>query len=277
MAEGGRFASLLRWGRERGRSALARKPSAAAAAEPSSAAQAAQATPAARGALASVEPAARAAERTFPRPARIAHHWLTVTVQRAGPAHETPIVGARVVVRAHPLGELRPGEPVARGITRADGTAAFLLPPGRYSVAARESGGVRAATVVLDRAGGVTLALEDLHQRVGLHVQVDRTDLGAVVRARVEVRSLPTERLVAEAVTDAHGVADFTLPPGAYEVRVGEAKARTFLEANTVLRLAADRARQPRRQPSAYSMQARQAVNYVQRFELGALRDDGWN
>ncbi|GEM_PF-7088161 len=213
----------------------------------------------------------------LPRPPAAPHHWLTVLVARPGPEGPLPVADARVVIRPFPLGAPKPGEPMARAATGPEGTVALLLPAGRYAVSARHAGEGRAVTVTLEHAGRALLVLEALGKRVVLTVEVSGPDGGALPGAPVEVRSAPAGTLAARGATDERGVATLHLPPGAYEVRVGAARARTFVETDTLLRLAAEAAPAPQPVASRYAQKARAATSYVAPFSAEHVRDDVWN
>lgn len=211
------------------------------------------------------------------RPPSLRHHWLTISVSHPGPTRSIPAPGARVVVRAYSDDRSRAGPPVARGVTRADGAVAFLLPPGRYFVVARDGGSARAATIEVDRPGHASLLLEEFGRRVELIIEAVHDDGQPLMDAAVDIRLDHNGAEVMTALTDEHGVATFDLRPGAYRIQVGEATARTFLDADTRLRIHGASPKPPTRLPTTYQLQARQAVNYVQEFELARLRDEGWN
>ena len=228
------------------------------------------------------EPAAsEAAGQTLPlpRPPTVEHHWLTLVVARPAPAGPVPVAGARVVVRAYPRGAPRPTEPVARGTAGPDGTVTLHLPAGRYAVSASHDDEARGVTITLEHAGRAMILLEGLGRRVVLTAEVTGPDGSALGGARVEVRTTPARALAAEGHTDERGVASLLLPPGAYEVRVGETLAKTYVEADTLLRLSADAPRidAPAVATSRYAQKARQAVAYVAPFDLACLRDDQLN
>lgn len=228
-------------------------------------------------------PAEAAAPPSAPvaaRPRAVQHHWLTVAVVRPGPESSVPVSGARVVIRPFFRGAARPEEPVARGTTAADGTFAASLPAGRYAVYAQHEGESKAVTVSLEHAGRATLVLESQARRAALEIHVTGLDGAPLVGAAVDVRAVPTLAQVARAATDAAGVARLALPPGAYEVRVGGASARTFLEADTSIRLAAEPAYvEPAAEPpmSRYAQKARAATSVVAPLDPEAVRPDVWN
>lgn len=215
----------------------------------------------------------------LPRAPTLAHHWLTVAVGRPGPHAPIPVAGARVAVRWFPRGEARPLDVVARGTTGPDGTIALQLPEGRYAVSAREGGEGKAVTITLEHAGRATLLLESLARRAVLTVEV--TDLAGepLADAAVDVRTHPTGAPAARSVTDDDGVAQLPLPPGAYEVRVGDAVAKTYLEADTVLRLSATQApgAAAPAPPSRYAQRVRAATGIVAHLDTAQVRDEIWN
>lgn len=216
----------------------------------------------------------------LPRPPMVEHHWLTLAVVRSGPAGAIPVPAARVVVRPFLRGSPRPEEPVARGSTAADGTFAVSLPAGRYAVYAQHEGEGKAVTVTLEHAGRATLVLESLSRRATLTVEASGMDGHPLAHAVVEVRALPSNMLAARAGTDAHGAARLVLPPGAYEVRVGDAVARTYVEADTLLRLAATEAPReagPAPAVSKYAQKARAATAHVAPLDPTGVRDESWN
>lgn len=211
-----------------------------------------------------------------------AHHWLSVVVARHGPAGPVPVAGARIVVRPYPRGATSPGDPVGRGTTSAEGSLALLLPPGRYAVAATHDGDSRVVTVRLEHAGRAVLVLESRARRVALRLEVARPDGFALGHAPVEVRTVTGGALVERGETDETGIASLHIPAGAYVVHVGDARVRTYVEADTVLRIAADAAPEARLAsggPTAhpYAQRVRAATQYAAPFDLAAVRDEGWN
>jgi hypothetical protein len=191
-----------------------------------------------------------------------------------------PVAGARVVVRSFPRGSARPGEPVGRATTAADGSVALLLPAGRYAVAAAHEDESRAVTITLEHAGRAMLALESRGRRVVLTVEVALSDGRAVENGCVDVLTVPGGALAARGSTDAEGIAALSLPPGAYEVRVGDAAAKTYIEADTLLRVTADAAPRALAAPAAvtrYHQRVRAATGYAAPFDVAHLRDDIWN
>lgn len=206
----------------------------------------------------------------------VAHHWLTVLVARPGPHEPVPAAGARVVVRPFPLGETRPGEPVARGTTALDGTVSLSLPAGRYAIAAAHEGDGKAVTVTLEHAGRAVLVLEAVGRRVVLCIEATRADGRNLPEASVEARSLPSGAVAARGVTDERGVVSLLVPPGSYEIRVGtSAPTRTFVEADTTLRVTAEAAVEPATAAAvnAYQSRVRQATTYSARFDPEGVRD----
>lgn len=215
----------------------------------------------------------------LPRAPIVPHHWLTLAVVRPGPAAPIPVPGARIVVRPFPRGAARPEEPVARGATSAEGSFAVSLPPGRYAVYAQHEGEGKAVTVTLEHAGRATLVLESLGRRVALHVEVTGIDGLPLADAAIEIRTVPTGAHAAAALTNDDGAAEIPLPPGAYEVRVGGVVARTFLEADTIVRLTA--APQTTEMaaplpPSKYAQRARAATASIAQLDP-TVRDETWN
>lgn len=230
----------------------------------------------------SAAPSAAPAQSTappLPRPPAEPHHWLTVVVARPGPAAPVPAAGASVVVRPFPRGAARPLEPVARVTASADGSVALCLPEGRYAVSARHEGEGRAVTLTLEHAGRALLLLEALGRRAVLTVEAADAAGAPLSNAVVAVRAVPTGTQAGSATTDERGVASLQLPPGAYEVRVGETVAKTYVEADTLLRLTAEAAPDPAAppSPSRYAMRARTATSYVAPFDVAGVRDDVWN
>lgn len=227
------------------------------------------------------EPAPAPIARAVPplaRPAPAAnHHWLTVLVARPGPEGPLPVAAARVVVRPYPLGAAKPGEPMGRGTTAADGTVALHLPAGRYAVSARHQGEGRAVTVTLEHSGRALLVLEALGKRVDLTIEATGADGGALPGAAVEVRASPAGTLAGRGTTDERGAVTLHLPPGSYEIRLGETRARTYLEADTRLRLTATAAPAPQTVQTRYAQKARAATSYVAPFNSEHVRDDVWN
>lgn len=216
----------------------------------------------------------------LPRTPSVAHHWLTLAVVRPGPAAPIPVPASRVVVRPFARGATRPEDPVARGTTGPDGTFSVSLPAGRYAVYAQHEGEGKAVTVTLEHAGRATLVLESLGRRVTLSVEVQDRDGGPLPDATVDVRTIPAGTHAARAVTNDDGAVDVPLPPGAYEVRVGETITRTYLEADTILRVTADpRAPEPLQAPpvSKYAQKARAATAVVAPLDNSSVRDETWN
>lgn len=216
----------------------------------------------------------------LPREPTVPHHWLTIVVVRPGPIAPVPAPGARVIVRPYPRGAAHPEEPVARGTAGPDGSFALLLPQGRYAVTAQHEGEARAVTVTLEHAGRATLALESMTRRATLTVEVTGEDGMPLENAAVDVRTIASGTHAAREVTDTDGVAHLTLPPGAYEVRVGHTVARTFLEADTTLRLTATPAPlepAPSSGVSAYAQKARAATSVVAPLDTSGARDEVWN
>lgn len=216
-----------------------------------------------------------------------AHHWLALLVARHGPAGPVPVPGARVIVRAFPRGATRPGAPVGRGTTNAEGTLTLLLPEGRYAVSATSDGDARIVTVTLEHAGRATLVLESLQARVMLRIEATRSDGEPLAQARVEVRAAAGNALVVDGTTDEAGHLSVTVPRGAYEVRAGAARVRTYVEAATTLRITADDdapagasgsdARPAPSQLSPYAQRIRHATHYAAPYQVHNVRDEGWN
>ena len=215
----------------------------------------------------------------LPRPIAVEHHWLTLLVARPAPAGPVPVPGARVIVRPWPRGAARPADPVARGSAGADGTVALSLPAGRYAVTATDGEEARAVTVTLEHAGRAVVLLESVGRRVVLTAEVRSPADGPLVGAPVEVRSSPGGALAAEGTTDERGVVNLLVPTGAYEVRVGTTVAKTYVEADTILRLSAEapRVEAPPVRVSKYAQRARLAVAYVSPFDVQCVRDDMLN
>lgn len=224
-------------------------------------------------------PAAATCQPTFPRPQAVPHHWLSVLVARPGPHDPVPVPDARVVVRPFPTGATRPGEVVARGTTGPDGTVSLLLPEGRYAVAARDGEDGRNATITLEHAGRALLLLESLGKRVVLTIEASTFDGRILADAAVDVRTVPTGSVAARSVTDADGVCNLKLPPGAYEVRIGATAAKTYVETDTLLRVSADPAGVTPEAPpdTKYAQRIRAATNYVATYDVEAVREDLWN
>lgn len=224
-------------------------------------------------------PAAQAPAAPAPRPPAPPHHWLTLLVGRPGPAGPLPVPDARVVVRPFPRGASRPGEPMARATTGVEGTVALHLPAGRYAVSARHGGEGRVVTVTLEHAGRALLLLESLGKRVVLTVEVTGPDGEPLPEAAVEARATPGNALAGRGVTDERGVAAIHVPPGAYEVRVGGVAAKTYVEADTLLRLAAESDAPAVATPasSRYAQKARAATSYVAPFDITNVRDETLN
>lgn len=215
----------------------------------------------------------------LPRPPLVEHHWLTVAVVRPGPAAPLPVPEARVVVRPFPRGTARPGEPVARGSTGADGAVALSLPAGRYAVSATHGGEGRAVTITLEHAGRATLVLEGLGRRVVLTVEVSGAEGEPLAGATVDVRTVPGGAHAARGMTDERGVAAIHVPQGAYEVRVGDTAAKTYVEADTLLRLTAEASRAQPAAPamSRYAQRVRAATSQVAPLDLSNVREEVWN
>lgn len=216
----------------------------------------------------------------LPRPPVVEHHWLTLAVARPGPAAPLPVSQARIVVRPFPRGASRPEEPVARGSTGADGSFAVLLPSGRYAVYAQHEGEGKAVTVTLEHAGRATVLLESLGRRVILSCEVTGPDGDPLPEATVDVRTVPAGTHAARETTNEDGVADLSLPPGAYEVRVGTTVTRTYIEADTILRLTAEpQTPEPAPTPpvSRYAQKARAATSVIAPLDSESLREETWN
>ncbi|HUR68759.1 MAG TPA: carboxypeptidase-like regulatory domain-containing protein [Candidatus Thermoplasmatota archaeon] len=214
------------------------------------------------------------------RPPSVAHHWLTISVARPGPAAPLPVSHARVVIRPFPRGASKPEEAVARGATGPDGSIAVSLPAGRYAVYAQHEGEGKAVTVTLEHAGRAMLTLESLGRRVILSCEVTGPDGDPVPDATVDVRTVPAGTHAAREVTNDDGVADVHLPPGAYEVRVGDTITRTYIEADTILRIMAERqAPEAVAAPpvSKYAQRARAATSVIAPLDTGAVREETWN
>ncbi|HET6403460.1 MAG TPA: hypothetical protein VFH78_02335, partial [Candidatus Thermoplasmatota archaeon] len=170
-------------------------------------------------------------------------------------------------------------EPVARGATSDDGTFAALLPAGRYAVYAQHEAEGKAVTVTLEHGGRALLVLESLTRRATLTVEARGLDGMPLSRARVEVRALPSGAVATSLDTDDDGVAQATLPHGPYEVRVGEAVTRTYLEADTLVRVVAEEPPPAEALPpmSRYAQNARAATAVVAPLEHARVRDEVWN
>lgn len=205
------------------------------------------------------------------------HHWLSLAVYRPGAHAPLPVAGARIVVRAFPRGQPRPGDVVARAVTGADGNASLMLPQGRYAVAAREGDETKAVTITLEHAGRATLLLESAIRRATLTVEVTDIRGAPLPDAPVDVRSVPGGQPAARAVTDADGVATIPLPPGAYEVQAGATGARTYLDADTTLRLCAAASAPVAPPPTRYAQKARAATAMVAPLDTERLREETWN
>lgn len=213
-----------------------------------------------------------------PRAPPVAHHWLTLAVMRPGPHAPLPVAGARVSVRAFPRGAARPGDVVARATTGTDGNASLLLPQGRYAVTARDGDDAKAVTITLEHAGRAQLLLESAVRRAVLSVELTDVTGGPLADAQVEVRAVPGGQTAGRAVTDADGVAAIPLPPGAYEILAGSSSARTFLDADTTLRLCAATSPAPAAlPPTRYAQRARAATAVVAPLDTERLREDTWN
>lgn len=216
----------------------------------------------------------------LPRAPTVAHHWLAIMVARPGPVSPLPVAEARVVVRPFPRGAAKPEEPVARGATGADGSFSVSLPAGRYAVYAQHEGEGKAVTVTLEHAGRATLLLETLGRRVLLMAEVTGTDGDPMPDAVVDVRAIPSGTHAARQTTNDDGVAEISLPPGAYEVRVGTTVTRTYLEADTILRLTAEpeAPEAPATLPvSRYAQKVRAATSVIAPLDSASLRDETWN
>lgn len=208
----------------------------------------------------------------------VAHHWLSLLVARPSPAEPIPVPGARITVRPYPRGAPRPEAPLARGATAPDGTAAFLLPPGRYAVTARLGDEGRSVTITLEHAGRATLLLDAIGRRVTLQIEASAHDGSPLADTSVEARAIHGGAIAARATTDADGIAELLVPPGAYEVRVGGTVTKTYLETDTLLRLTTDAPRAlalPR--VTRYAQRAREATSYAAPFEIARIRDDVHN
>ena len=248
--------------------------------EQSGAKDGASAAPAAAAAPAAST--ARIAPPLAREPDAAPHHWLTIIVARHGPVGPVPLPGARVVVRAYPRGAAAPRAPIGRGTTGPDGTLALLLPAGRYAVAATHERDTRAVTVTLEHAGRALLTLESLARRVALTIEAARPDGFALTHAPVEVRAAAGGAVVERGATDDTGVVTLGVPAGAYEVRVGGASVRTYVEADTLLRMtaepaAADAAEADVQPITPYQQKVRAATQYAAPYAVANVRDEGWN
>ena len=174
--------------------------------------------------------------------AKVRHEWLTVTVARATPRGPIPLSDARVVVRPWPLGDARPGDPLARATTGPNGAATLLLPTGRYAVSATHGGQTKAVALTLDHAGRAHVLLDSAARLAALAVD------GAPPGAEVQARDARDGGLRAALRADDHGFALLPLPPGTYDVAALDASgepvsaARVTLLADTRLHLPAGRA-----------------------------------
>lgn len=225
--------------------------------------------------VATAQPAA-----PLPRAPTVQHHWLTIAVVRPGPASALPVTGARIVIRPFPRGATKPEEPVARGPTGIDGSFAVLLPAGRYAVYAQHEGEGKAVNVTLEHAGRATVPLESLGRRVVLSCEVTGQDGDPLANAVVDIRTIPAGTHAARQTTNDDGVADISLPPGAYEVRVGASLTRTYIEADTILRLVTEpQAPEPVTAPpvSKYAQRARAATSVIAHLDSESLREETWN
>lgn len=226
------------------------------------------------------QPAPSRAVVPLPRAPVVEHHWLTLAVVRPGPAAPIPVAGARLVVRPFPRGAPRPEEPVARGATGPEGSFSVSLPAGRYAVYAQHEGEGKAVTVTLEHAGRATLLLESLGRRVRLTAEVTGPGGDPMPDATVDVRTVPAGTHAARQTTNDDGVAELTLPPGAYEVRVGSTVTRTYIEADTILRLSAQPEPAediPAPPVSRYAQKARAATAVVAPLDDSSVRDETWN
>lgn len=213
-------------------------------------------------------------------PPPIEHHWLSVLVARPGPHEPLPVTGARVLVRPYPRGATRPGEVIARGTTGADGNVSLLLPAGRYALAARHGEDGKYVTLTLEHAGRAVLVLETLGKRVTLTVETSTVDGRPAPNVAVEARTVPAGTIAARAVSDEDGVANLSVPPGAYEVRAGSAVAKTYVETDTLLRLTAAAGTATPLDPepqTRYQQKVRQATSYVSPYDVGSVREDIYN
>lgn len=210
------------------------------------------------------------------RPGTVVNHWLTLVVARPGPERPVPVAGASIVVRAYPRGAGRPQAVVAQATTGADGSAALLLPFGRYALQARHGDERRAVTITLEHEGRALLLLESARRRVSIQVDASRPDGAPLAEAEVEARAHPSGVLAARTITDPDGVATLTVPPGAYEVRIGDVAVRTYVEADTLLRLTAQPPPRPAvaSAPSRYAIRAREALSYAAPFDVHRVRDE---
>lgn len=214
-----------------------------------------------------------------PRPLAppVPHHWLSLAVYRPGAHAPLPVAAARVIVRAFPRGEARPGDVVARGTAGADGNVSLLLPEGRYCVLARDGDETKAVTITLEHAGRATIVLEHAIRRAMLTIEVTDVTGHPLADATVDVRTVPGGQPAARGVTDADGVAAIPLPQGAYEIQAGATTARTYLDADTVLRLCAA-ASAPIAPPlTRYAQKARAATAMVAPLDVERLREEVWN
>jgi hypothetical protein len=169
---------------------------------------------------------------------------------------------------------------VARGATGPDGSLALSLPAGRYAVYAQHEGEGKAVTVTLEHAGRASIMLESLGRRVTLSCEVAGQDGLPLSEATVDVRTVPAGTHAAREITNEDGIAEISLPPGAYEVRVGETVTRTYIEADTILRLTAEtRPADALASPpvSRYAQRARAATSVIAPLDSGSIREETWN
>lgn len=184
------------------------------------------------------EPASRPepdAPAPLARRAAPAHLRLTVLVANRPTGAALP--GARLAVR--PLEPLRdwPEGREARAVARADGTAALLLPRGRYAVRIEHERLRKCITLTLERDGRATIWLDAPTVRAHLVVDARRADGSPLARAPVEVRAARADALLALPLTDEAGAASLWLAPGDYDLRVGAVLRRVRLRADGVVRL----------------------------------------
>ncbi len=214
----------------------------------------------------------------LPRAPHVEHHWLTVHVARPSPNRNVPIQGARVSVRRLHQADDAPDEPVAKGITNPDGTTAFHLPAGRYTVNARHGADARAVTVTLEHAGRATLLLNAPQRAVTLTITASQEDGAPLANATVAIHTEGTNTPVVQTATDERGIAEIEIAPGSYTVKVGTSTVRTFAETDTLLHVTARAVTAPTARPlSRYAQRARQAVSYAAPLDLHHLREDMWN
>lgn len=211
------------------------------------------------------------------RPQARPHHWLTVHVGLRLEGDLQPLGAAQVVVRPMPVGQVREGDPIARGSTGADGSVALLLPAGRYTVTAVHGPAKRRVLVTVERAGRVTLVLEDGASRhATLSVEARAHDGGPAQGVPIEARVPRSGKVAARGVTDDRGAAALFVPHGEYDVVAQGASVRQRVAGDADVQLVLPPP--PPTPPSLpYLRRVRAANAFAAPFDPEAVDGDLWN